>query len=490
VVGVPPVRVPALSTGLAAPAFAAFVALAVAAGKGGALHLLFTPAALAVGALLYRLDPPRFLGFCLWLWMLTPLVRRLVDWQSAYHVVSPVMLAPVLVTGIAGISLVTSWRRLEHSSTYVFSGTLLVLAYGYFMGVIQSGLSAATFALASWVAPVLLGFHLAADRHRAPENARALFQTLAWGALVMGAYGVWQYFDPPPWDRLWMLNAEMNSIGLPLPREIRVFSTMNSPGPFAIAMMACLLALLNARGPVRWLAPLPGYVAFMLSLVRAAWGGWVVGALVLLLLAPARQKIRHAALAAVLVASSLPLLALEPISGTVTKRLESLADVERDESFADRQDFYADFARIAFTTLAGTGLGATGLATRLSSDDGGLGELGNFDSGIMDICLTFGLPATMVLLFLLATSLGGVLTAARQSPSATVSVSIAAATAAQLVFINVLTGPAAMFFFPLLGLAIGLRGAPVPAPAAPLAPRPPAPFRPATGRWPWRRAAT
>ena len=84
------------------------VAAAMAAGGiGGALTWVFAPVALASGLWLYARAPSRgFIAFCYMLWMVAPFVRRLADWQGGRHDLSPIMLAPALVTGLGLFSAV------------------------------------------------------------------------------------------------------------------------------------------------------------------------------------------------------------------------------------------------------------------------------------------------------------------------------------------------------------------------------------------------
>ncbi|WP_377807371.1 hypothetical protein ABNQ38_10180 [Azospirillum sp. A29] len=74
---------------LAAPVFWFLVLMPVLVGKAGLLEIIFPVGALAVGALLVTRDPARFAAFTWWLWFLTPEVRRLVDYQAGWSVISP-----------------------------------------------------------------------------------------------------------------------------------------------------------------------------------------------------------------------------------------------------------------------------------------------------------------------------------------------------------------------------------------------------------------
>src|SRR4051812_25967911 len=84
--------------------FVALVLGGLVAHAGSLVQPLYPVAALVVGVLLYWRSPTLYLGFTWWLWFLTPEVRRVVDYQSAWQPETPVMLAPILVTALAGLT--------------------------------------------------------------------------------------------------------------------------------------------------------------------------------------------------------------------------------------------------------------------------------------------------------------------------------------------------------------------------------------------------
>ena len=87
----------------------AVLALGVAAiglsPAAGTLNFLYTPLIVAFAAWLLFFRPLGYIGFVVWVWMLTPLVRRLADYASGYHVVSIVMIAPLAAT-LLSLSLI------------------------------------------------------------------------------------------------------------------------------------------------------------------------------------------------------------------------------------------------------------------------------------------------------------------------------------------------------------------------------------------------
>src|SRR4030081_1469123 len=60
---------------------------------------------------------------------------------------------------------------------------------------------------------------------------------------ILSVYGIIQYVFLPPWDAFWLQNVSAQgslSFGKPFPFQVRVFSMLNSPGPFG-SFMACIL---------------------------------------------------------------------------------------------------------------------------------------------------------------------------------------------------------------------------------------------------------
>ena len=439
---------------IAVAGLAGFTGLMVLLHGGSVLNLAFTPLAVVVALVLYRFHPPLYVAFVMWIWMLTPLVRRLADWQTGFHSLSPIMVAPQLVTTV---SLFSAWSVLGAAGSRRFQPYFFILGillWGYIVGILRNGILPASYDLLNWACPVFFAIHLLARSNLAKDYTEALIGALTWGVLVTGIYGVRQYFAPTDWDTQWMLAtvAELGTIGDAIALQVRIFSTMNSPGPFAVFMGGGLIALFVARGRVRWLAAAPGFAALMLSLVRSAWGGFAVGLAVMLAFAPIRLRVRMVVVGILLISSATPFLLEGPIAETFQARFATISDIENDDSFASRLEFYYSFFETAASSVSGVGLGKIGLASRLSTTDASLGEYGNFDSGIMNLLFTFGLtalPLSGVILFLFYR--GAVL--GRRTPEGAALIAIAAGTLSQLIFINTLAGVSGIFILPMIALA-------------------------------------
>jgi hypothetical protein len=279
-----------------------------------------------------------------------------------------------------------------------------------------------------------------------------------WGVLAMGIYGIVQFYVLPPWDAYWMREAPIGSIGQPKPFEVRVWSTMNAPGPFAGVMMAGLLFAFAAKGPLRFVAAVPGYVSFLLSLVRSNWLGWAIGAVFLLGRVQGRQKITLLAVGALLSLFILPLVLLGSVAEKVTARFETMQQVDKDQSYGARLALYRDFILVSMTDVVGEGIGATGVATKLANG-GKLGGFGDFDSGVLQIMYVLGWPGTILLVgglcWLLTLAFAGGIPpsdVAAQAARAIVVTSLALLLAS-----NSFLGVAGMVFWSFLGLRLSAR---------------------------------
>ncbi|KVD89681.1 glucose-6-phosphate isomerase [Burkholderia sp. ABCPW 14] len=426
-------------------------ALLIAAHQGTILTYGFPCLAIAAGLWLYFMSPARYVGFMWWMWFLSPEVRRLADWsKGAYTPTSLIQIAPLAVTMIAGLGLLRHYRVLAERRGLPVLLILFGLMYAFLVGVVSSGPLAAIYDLANWLYPVLIGFHIVVNSRDYPEYRKVILSTFVWGMLVMGVYGIVQFFVMPKWDVLWMVGSQMSSQGDPVPYGVRVFSTMNSSGPFAFAMMGALVFMIAATERVRWIAGAAGFISFCLCLVRSTWGGWVIALVIQLAKSSNRVRVRIIGSAIVLAALCVPLLTVGPVADRLGQRLQSITNLKDDRSYDDRNKFYATFAQTAFTDVAGEGLGATGASTKLSSSNGDLGKYGSFDSGVMNVPFVLGWPGTLLYLFGFVWLLGRVLRASfrlRRDKFVAACLSLSLSVFAMLVFTNSFIGTGGLLLF-------------------------------------------
>ncbi|HTH58863.1 MAG TPA: glucose-6-phosphate isomerase [Paraburkholderia sp.] len=429
-----------------------FTALLILAHQGTVLTLAFTVLSVGTGAWLYFVSPARYIGFMWWVWFLAPEVRRLADYgKGAFTPTSIIQVAPLAVTMLSGLSLIRYYPVLAQRRGLPILLVLAGLAYAFVIGVVANGPLAAAYDLANWVYPFLIGFHILVNARDYPEYRQTIINSFIYGMLVMGAYGLVQFFVMPPWDALWMIGSDMNSQGDPVPLGVRVFSTMNSSGPFAFAMMGAMVFVMAAQHRVRWIAAAFGLFSFALSLVRSTWGGWVIAMAIQLVKSSNRVRVRILVSALVLAGLCVPLLAVGPVADRMQQRLNTLVNLQDDQSYAARNQFYADFAKTAFTDVTGEGLGATGASTKLSSGSNGeLGKYGSFDSGVMNIPFVLGWPGTLLylsgVLWLLARAVR-VSFDLKSDRYVAACLSLAISIFAMLVFTNSLVGTGGLLLF-------------------------------------------
>jgi hypothetical protein len=292
-----------------------------------------------------------------------------------------------------------------------------------------------------WATPILFSFHLVANWQRYPEYRQNIQRVFRWGVLVMGVYGVVQYLMPPQWDRFWMASLIEKGMffGHPKPLGMRVFSTMPSPAPFAHAMMAGLLLLLADQGIVRFFGAGFGYLAFLLTLVRAAWGGWFLGFLIFSTSLKAKLQMRLIITVLVVGICAFPLTTVEPFSTVINSRLESFSNVKEDGSYQARAASYDRALSIVPFKPVGNGLGLPGL-----------------DSAFLDVLIAMGwlggipyLGGLILLLFQVSQSLKR-----RFDPFLSATSAISLASVGMLVLNNVFTGSQGVILWSFLGIAV------------------------------------
>jgi hypothetical protein len=352
--------------------FGLFTGLCVVAGLGSVIRYAFPLEAFLVGAYLYKRYPVMYVGFAWWIAFLAPWVRRLADFKSGWVDPSPVLLAPFLVMLVSLMTLLRFLPRAYQQGGLPFVMAIAGVVYGMLVGLINLAPATVIVAALNWLAPILFGFHLFIYWREYPTYRQNIERTFLWGTLVTGLYGVIQYLIAPGWDRYWMLNAPISTIGNPAPLQIRVFSTMNSPGPFAVVMMAGILLLLNARGP--WMIPasIGGYLSFLLSQVRAAWLGWFVGLAALIPSLKPKLQMRLVTTILVMALCVVPLINVSPFSEVIGSRLQSLSNTQSDTSYNERMRGYREIFSEAVSEFSGRGLGYVITGATIGSNDSGI----------------------------------------------------------------------------------------------------------------------
>jgi hypothetical protein len=339
----------------------------LSAGSIGAkiLSVVFPLGSFVVGWFLYFRYPVIYLGFVWWLFFLVAFVRRVADFRAgAFSESSPILLAPYMAVLVCGYTLFINLPKIRQQGTLPFILAFASIFYGFLVGLINSvGVIngkpiGVAVRLLEWLCPLLLGYHLYVNWRRYPEYSRNLKNVFLWGVLVMGTYGIYQYLVAPEWDRLWLISSGMlSSSGKPEPLGIRVWSTLNSPGPFGDYMATGLAILLSCHGSFVAPSAAVGFLSFLLSVVRTAWIGWFLGMVSLITFLPTKQKTRLALTIILLAIIVIPLSMIEPFATTISTRMGTLGDLSNDGSTLERKAAFSLLINDALSQVIGTGIG-------------------------------------------------------------------------------------------------------------------------------------
>jgi hypothetical protein len=367
---------------------AATGALLAGVGGGGVANMAFTGIAALTGLIYYARSPTAYVSFTLWLWFVTPFVRRVLDLQHGWSPASPVLLAPLTV---ALLSAVTVLRRLNDLRGRLYAPYLLVLTalvYGYAVGIINAGVVPATYALLTWLAPVLFGVHVALNWRRYPQLGSSVRTTFLWALPILAAYGVYQFVKMPAWDAAWMINSDLKSIGSPRPFLARVFGTLNTPGPYAAFLCAGALMLLPTKGKLRFVSIGLAMVSLLLARTRAVWVAFLIGMALQQVGQPLRRMPKYVITLMLVALIAIPVASMPRFSAMIAPRLASFRNLSEDNSFVKRYNFGEAAAASIVETAEGNGLGTTGGAIKLRGNQG----VRALDNGFLEVFFIFGWP--------------------------------------------------------------------------------------------------
>jgi hypothetical protein len=414
--------------------------------------------AVPISVFLFYKSMPHYVGFVWWLWFLSPEVRRLVDYHIGWNWQSPVIMTPILASAISVLALPKALKAQNVPPVTPFLLIGFGILYGYAIGVQTVGFPAATFAAINWLVPPMFCLALAGAYEQFIDIRHSIIQTFVWGGMFCGAYGLLQFFFLPLWDAYWMINARMASEGLPVAGFVRIFGPMNSSGPFASTMLVCLLISLTSSHKARWIAAGPVLASIFLSGVRTAWLGLGVAWLYFVARLRGRTRFRIIAVSIIFIVLGVPLLTIGPIADKVGERITSFSQLSNDGSYQARTMLYENMTAHLLQSFVGSGLGATGLATKLNNE-GSLGEFGTFDSGVLEIPFTLGWPGGIAYFSgVIWVLLMGMAKTARAEQTWNVACDgIILGTFSQLISGNCLVGGVGMLFWCFLGLSFAQR---------------------------------
>lgn len=343
-----------------------------------------------------KFRPNSLLPFIILMWVISPEIRRVIDWLfGVYSQVSIASIIPYCVSLTLVPAIIKNIKFLDKRLKGIAILMGVVLTYGFLIGITKYGV-ASVFELLNYVVPFLIVLYVNVSSFNIDVRNRWLKSLSVIGVLAAG-YGIFQYMALPPWDKFWMMNTDMNSIGIPEPQNFRVFSTINSPGPTGV-FLAFSLAIMVLHKKARFLG-LVGIMivgfALLLTLVRSGWLAFVFLILAYLIRSQLKQKIILITILGIIGLFYQFLLPYLPGASTITLRIATLGSLEGDHSFNERLDFTSSIFSFILSNPIGTGLGGTGIAAKVSSHSSAFVV---FDNGYLNILYTFGFPLGLLLI--------------------------------------------------------------------------------------------
>ena len=317
--------------------------------------------------------------------------RRVIDWlEGEFLRTPPTSLLPTMLGLLMGLVAVVHWRQLPpvlRRALMLIGGAV---AFAFAVGLTHR--LGAVLELLGWVAPLgALAFAVWLQPSPRTIDRWVMAQALTLAAACAYAWVQWSLL--PPWDKFWVEQAGMASMGLPIPRKVRFIGPYHAPGGLAISAAITLIYLFARRRwrrPLGWAGVLFVGAAFLFSQSRSSWLMFAVGVAVYFCYTRAREKLRLVVVGVALVVAGITLLPLLPESAKIVRRLDTLTSLSDDGSFNARLAATRNLASQVARQPWGTGLGATGLAARRVSGD--LDAAVAVDSGWLHIVTTLGLP--------------------------------------------------------------------------------------------------
>lgn len=330
------------------------------AGYAAASKYLSPAVGLIIAALIARKDKQQYVVYCFFLFIVTPLLRRLVDVNAGWDATNPIMLMPYAALAVAVPTGFASAFIANGRYQLAFLCTFFSVAYGFILAVGAGSAVAGAVDAMRWAFPLAMAAYIVVYRAEMDGLYQRLARFFAFILVPLSLYTIVQFVNPPSWDILWMQNVPMNSIGVPAPFEVRAFGTLNSPGSLACVLLVGIVVCLShwrLRDVISIALAVP---ALLLTLARSEWGGLAVSVLFLSALVPGRMVVRLLLLGAAFVSVVSMELASSEMTTVIGQRIGTISDLQNDDSAQERAVEYDDFFDELNTMFIGDGFGASG----------------------------------------------------------------------------------------------------------------------------------
>jgi len=417
------------------------------AGLGVVAEPFYIVAAIGMAVIAKRKSPWLFLDATLWVWVFTPMIRRLIEWHTGFSHLAIILIAPNLLTLLMLPDILGKpGLYLRKNIGYPAVLTACTL-YGLCVSFVKGDILAGCFAATDWLTPLFYLFFFISSAERIGDFKQHFESFLALSLPILICYSIWQYFAIPAWDALWLVQSGLaleENVKGPVLQGTRIFGPLNNPGLLASWCGASLI-LLPALKP-RVLVLLTPVLIFVVAViqVRSVYGGIALG-----LAAGAMMGSGGFKRLAILLCLSLVTLVIgaalldSVVVDQISTRFGTMFHLSQDYSAQARQDIAAEVPKVIERYPLGLGIAAQGRGKGATAD-----ETTAVDSGLLSDMLGlgvgFGSLRALTLIFLQIQVI--MLSRRWRSPFASVMASASLCTFAIYPFINVLGFWAVMMY--------------------------------------------
>lgn len=338
---------------LAVGLLAATAAIGLVAGS--VARPLFILGGVALGVIGWKQSPEAHLKALLTLFCFAPFVRRLIDVKAGYDTSGLVLVAPLITAGLPLLLVFDKLtpERLRHPQVGPIFTIAACVLYAVTLTMFQGEWMNAIANAVKSFAPIAYALALIASRAKPERLIDAATSAFVVILPIMGLYGLYQYVDPPEWDRFWMKSATILSAGQPEPYMVRTFSVLNAPASFATFTAVGMLLVFFLRLDLMTLVlMIPAAVSLMLSQYRTAWIVLAVGLFFSLLFGATRGR---AAASLLGIAAMIGGTLVTPIGTAILDRFSTLSEGAGDGSARERLDQFVSMWMRPDSGLIGAG---------------------------------------------------------------------------------------------------------------------------------------
>ncbi len=384
-------------------------------GLGAPARIVYVLLSVGAGAWYSRRSPWLFVGFTLWLWTITPLVRRLIDYRGGFDSTNLILATPNIVALFMLRDLVKDralFRRPEFGLALLF---LLPCIYGFGINLVKGQVFAAAVGASDWLIPMLYYFY--AIRHASIiKEAEGYFSPfLALNAMVIAGYGLYQFWQPTAWDLAWAQQSGFfGSADRRLDNDYLAFSTLNSTGVNAVWVEVLMILSLHFRTTLM-LVMLPALgVELLFTNVRSALVTVIAASLLAAVVGESHTRRSLMGLLAAFIVIGFTVSLFNPaVLDRMTARISTFGALDTDYSAITRAEIIRGTPALIAQHPVGLGIGALGRGAEVSDNN----DLVTVDFGPLAIYLSLGWVAGSLYLFGLCAAAAQAFMASRSSRS-------------------------------------------------------------------------